>query len=64
MKGLGVVAHTFDHSTQEAEADWSLWDRDQPNLQSELQASWGYNDTLSQQNKTKLKWINFRIIKK
>lgn len=43
-----VVAHTFNHSTQEAEeeAGRSLWNQDQPSLQNE---SW--NSILKNQKK-------------
>jgi hypothetical protein len=39
-----VVAHAFNPSTQETEADGSLWVRDQPGLQSEIQDSQGYKE--------------------
>ena len=37
----GVVAHTFNPSTQELEADGYLWVWGQPGLQSEFQDSQG-----------------------
>jgi hypothetical protein len=33
------MTHTFNPSTWEAEADWSMWVRDQPGLQSQFQDS-------------------------
>jgi hypothetical protein len=39
-----VVVYTFNLSTQEAEADRSLWVQRQPGLQSEFQDSPGYTE--------------------
>ena len=40
----GVVAHTFNPSTWEAEADGYLWVQDQAGPQSQLQDSQGYTE--------------------
>jgi hypothetical protein len=50
----GVVAHTFNASTQEAEAGGFLTSRP-AGLQSEFQDSQGYRETLSRKTKTKTK---------
>ena len=42
QKTLEVVAHTFNPSTQEAEAGGPPWVRGQPGLQSQFQDSQGY----------------------
>jgi hypothetical protein len=39
-----VVAHTFNPSTQEAEAGGSLWVWGQPDLYSEFQGSQSYSE--------------------
>jgi hypothetical protein len=54
------VAHAFNPSTQEAEADFVLWVRGQPGLQSEFQDSQGYTEKpclekTNKQKKTKQK---------
>lgn len=33
---LGMVLHTFNIRTQEAEASWTLWVQGQPGLYSEI----------------------------
>jgi hypothetical protein len=50
----GMVVHTFNPSTWEAEAG-DFWVRGQPRLQSEFQDSQGYTEKpcLEKQNKTK-----------
>lgn len=44
---MGVVVHTFNSSSQKAEADGSLWVQNQHGLLSEFRVSQGYNETLS-----------------
>ena len=39
IPSLGVVAHTFDPSTQGAEGGGSIWVREQPGLQIKFQDS-------------------------
>jgi hypothetical protein len=41
--GQAMMAHAFNPSTQEAEADGSLWVQGQPGLQN-LQDNWGYTE--------------------
>ena len=41
---IGMVAHTFDPNTPEAEAGGSLWILGQPGLQSEFQGSQSYTE--------------------
>ena len=52
---MAVVAHTFNPSTQEAEAGGSLWVRGQPGRQSEFQDNQDYTEKhyLEKQNKQK-----------
>jgi hypothetical protein len=53
---LGVVAHTFNPNTQEAEASRFL--SRQPGLQSEFQDSQGYTENPISKNKNKNKQTN------
>ena len=46
----GMVAHTFNTSTQKADARDSPQIWGQPELRSECQASLGYNKTLSEKS--------------
>ena len=46
-----MTVHSSNHSTQEAEAERSLWVWGQPGLQSEFQDSQGYTEKLSQKTR-------------
>jgi hypothetical protein len=48
---MGMMGHTFNPSTQEAEVGRSLWVWGQSSLQSELQDSPGYTEKPCIQNK-------------
>jgi hypothetical protein len=57
----GMVAHTFNASTWEAEAGGSLWVGGQPGLQSEFQDSQGYTEKPcleEEKKKNHLFWVN------
>ena len=62
--GRVVMMHTLSPSTQEAEADRSLWIRGQPGVQSEFQDSQNYTEEpYLGAERVEIKWLQFFSLK-